>query len=90
MCDFLTGFFEGKNLVYKLVISGRAAGGGRAGGALLVNVWLKFLQIRFSRKVFNLHSSNFTHVFSGSLLSCDVMFISVGSHFFCEKCIVLR
>ena len=50
---FLAGVFE--------VMSG-LAGGGRA-----VRSWLTFrltfLQIRFSHKVFNLRSSNFTHGF---------------------------
>ena len=51
----------------------------------MVNVLVNFLQIPFSRKAFNLRASNFTHVFLGSLLSCDAMFFSVGFQFFGEK-----
>ena len=51
----LAGFFEEKN--WLLVMSGWAC------GAFLVNVWVNFWQIQFSRKVFNLRSLNFTQWF---------------------------
>ena len=65
------------------MLSGRA-GGGRAALSWLT-FWLIFLQIRFSRKVFNLRASNFIHGFSGSLRSCDAKIFSFGSQLFGEN-----
>ena len=61
----------------------------------MAHSWLRFRltfwQIRFSRKVFNLRSSNFTNAFFrvSQQLSCGAMFFSVGSQFF-VKCIFWR
>ena len=52
---FLAGFFE-ENLVTKIGLPGRAA-------RSWLTFWTTFLQILFSRNVFNFCASNFTYGF---------------------------
>ena len=68
-------------------MAGSGQVGGQAGGTFLI---LPFCRFNFLAK-YSTYVLQLSHIVSsGSLLSCDVMIVSVGSQFSSKKCISWR